>query len=297
MIVGRGWLAAGVGAWVLCCAELIAAQTSAPVLVGAGDIADCKTDRAEATAKLLGAIGGTVFTAGDNAYGSGSEQEFARCYHPAWGRHKARTRPAPGNHDYDSDQAAPYFKYFGANAGPAGRGYYRYELGGWQIYSLNSNVNAPAWGAAQEQRLAKELAANRADCVLAYWHHPLFSSSAKHGNQPHMVRINKLLHVHGADVVVAGHDHTYERFAPQDSEGRAAADGIRHFVVGTGGAPLYEFGPARRNSEMRSSTAHGVLKLTLHRQSYDWEFVPVAGAKFSDRGSGRCGLPSGAPKS
>ena len=263
-------------------------QSTSPALVGAGDIANCVADQAEATAKLLDKIAGTVFTAGDNAYGSGTEQQFAKCYHPSWGRHRERTRPSSGNHDYETDQAASYFKYFGANAGPAGRGYYSYKLGAWHILSLNSNVNARFWGAAQEQWLIKELAATRADCTLAYWHHPLFSSSSTHGSQSHMRRLFKILHSHGAEIVIAGHDHVYERFAPQDSEGRADLKGIRQFVVGTGGAKFYDFGPLRANSEARNSADHGVLKLTLHAQSYDWEFVPVAGGKFRDSGSAKC---------
>ena len=258
------------------------------VLVGAGDIASCEPDRAEATAKLLDNIAGTVFTAGDNAYGSGADRQFTQCYERSWGRHRQRTRPAPGNHDYGTDQAAPYFKYFGANAGLAGHGYYSYKLGAWQIVSLNSNTNARYWGTAQEQWLIKDLAANRSDCTLAYWHHPRFSSGTTHGNQVHTRRLFKILHAHGADIVIAGHDHIYERFAPQDAEGRADPKGVRQFVAGTGGAKLYDIGPVRPNSEARNAADHGVLKLTLHPLSYDWQFVPVAGGKFRDRGSGQC---------
>jgi len=264
------------------------AQLAAPVLVGAGDIASCDPDRAEATAKLLDQIPGTIFTAGDNAYTNGTEQQFARCYERSWGRHRERTRPAPGNHDYGTDQAEPYFKYFGANAGPADRGYYSYTLGAWHVVSLNSVTIARYWGSAQEQWLIKDLAANRSECLLAYWHHPLFSSATTHGNQFHMARLFKILHAHGADVAITGHDHVYERFAPQDADGRADSKGIRQFIAGTGGARLYEFGPARPNSEMRNAADHGVLKLTLHPRSYDWEFVPIAGGKFRDRGSGQC---------
>jgi len=265
-------------------------QLSSPVLVGAGDIASCEPDRAEATAKLLDKIAGTVFTAGDNTYSSGTDQQFAQCYHRSWGRHRERTRPAPGNHDYETDQAVPYFKYFGANAGPAGRGYYSYRLGAWHILSLNSNTKARDRGRAQEQWLIKDLSANGSDCTLAYWHHPLFSSSTTHGSHAHMQRLNKILHARGTDIVIAGHDHIYERFSPQDSEGRADANGIRHFVVGTGGVKLYGVGPARANSEARNTADHGVLKLTLHARSYDWEFVPIAGGKFRDSGSGECSV-------
>ena len=271
-------------------------QLPAAVLVGAGDIASCEPDRAEATAKLLDQIAGTVFTAGDNAYDKGSEQQFLRCYERSWGRHRDRTRPSPGNHDYGTDQAAAYFKYFGANAGPAARGYYSYTLGAWHIVSLNSIINARYWGAAQEQWLIKDLEANESECTLAYWHHPLFSSSTAHGNQIHMRRLFKILHARGADVAVAGHDHVYERFAPQDAEGRFDPKGIRQFIAGTGGAGLYAFGPPRLNSEVRNSADHGVLKLTLHPGRYAWEFVPIAGGKFRDSGSSRCSASPRADK-
>jgi calcineurin-like phosphoesterase family protein len=291
LVHGRGWARAVICCLALALASSTAAQPPALVLMGAGDIADCRSDRAEATARLLDKIAGTVFTAGDNAYGSGSAKEFAECYHPTWGRHRDRTRPSVGNHDYETDHAAPYFKYFGANAGPANRGYYSYKLGAWHILSLNSNTNGRFWGAAQEQWLIQELAATKSDCRLAYWHHPLFSSSTTHGNQLHVRRLFKILQTHGTDIVIAGHDHVYERFALQDAEGRADPHGIRQFIVGTGGEKLYQFGPARPNSEVRNGTDHGVLKLTLHSQGYDWEFVPVAGGKFHDRGSGKCSAP------
>jgi hypothetical protein len=264
------------------------AQSTSKVLVGAGDIASCDSVQAEATARLIDRITGTIFTAGDHAYAIGTEQQFATCSHRSWGRHGERTRPSPGNHDYETAQAAPYFKYFGANAGPANRGYYSYTLGAWHLVSLNSNTNARYWGTAQEQWLVKDLAANQSECTLAYWHHPLFSSAATHGGQVHMRRLFKILHAHGADVAIAGHDHVYERFAPQDAEGRADSQGIRQFIAGTGGAKLYEFGPLRANSEARNGADHGVLKLTLHSRRYDWEFVPIAGGKFRDSGSAKC---------
>jgi hypothetical protein len=264
------------------------AQSPSTVLVGAGDIASCDSDQAEATAKLLDKIAGTVFTAGDHAYPSGTEQQYSLCYHRSWGKHRERTRSSPGNHDYDTDQAALYFKYFGVNAGPSGRGYYSYKLGAWHIFALNSNTKARSWGAAQEQWLINELVAHNANCRLAYWHHPLFSSGAPHGNQVHTRRLFKILHAYGTDVVLAGHDHIYERFAPQSAEGRADPRGIRYFVVGTGGEKLYDLGPVRPNSEVRNAADHGVLKLTLHSRSYDWEFVPIAGGKFRDSGSGKC---------
>ncbi len=264
------------------------AQNESHVLVGAGDIAGCNADKAEATAKLLDKISGTVFTAGDNAYATGTAQEFIECYGMSWGRHRQRTRPAPGNHDYESAQAAPYFKYFGANAGPPGRGFYSYDLGAWHILSLNSNVAAATWGKAQEQWLHQDLTANKSYCTLAYWHQPLVSSGKTHGNNPHLRSLAEILHRYAVDVAVSGHDHIYERFALLDASGKADPRGIRHFIVGTGGAPLYEIGVVKPHSEVRNVTSHGVVKFTLHATSYDWEFIPIAGQTFRDRGSAPC---------
>jgi 3',5'-cyclic AMP phosphodiesterase CpdA len=256
------------------------------VLVGAGDIADCSLGADSATAALLDTIAGTVFTAGDNAYASGTAGQFARCYDPTWGRHKARTRPAPGNHDYDTAHGAPYYQYFGALAGVAGAGYYSYDLGKWHIVSLNSNVGMAA-GAAQEQWLRADLAAHPAACTLAYWHEPLFSSG-EHGNTPAARPLWDALYDAGADVAIAGHDHVYERFAPQTPAGAPdGARGIREFVVGTGGADLYRFTTRQPNSEVRNNKTHGVLKLTLHPTGYDWRYITTTGA-VADSGSGRC---------
>jgi|CXWL01.1.fsa_nt_gi hypothetical protein len=250
------------------------------VFVGAGDIAMCDQN-SEATAKLLDTIGGTVFTLGDNAYFHGTRQEFRDCYQPTWGRHKARTRPVPGNHDYGSPDAAPYFEYFGANAGPAGLGYYSFEVGAWHVVALNSNIDL----GAQVAWLRSDLADSRTRCTIAYWHHPLFSSGPQ-GRSPAMREFWRLLHDAGAEIVLNGHEHLYERFAPQDSDGRAdPSAGIRQFIVGTGGALLYGPSVAQTNSEVRIS-AFGVLKLTLARDSYQWEFIRVSGA--GDSGSGQC---------
>jgi len=264
------------------------AQNESHVLVGAGDIASCNADKAEATAKLLDKITGTVFTAGDNAYPTGTAQEFIECYGMSWGRHRHRTRPAPGNHDYESAQAAPYFKYFGANAGPPGRGFYSYDLGAWHILSLNSNVAAATWGKGQEQWLRQDLTANKSFCTLAYWHQPLVSSGKTHGNNPHLRSLAEILYRYAVDVAVSGHDHIYERFARLDASGKADPRGIRHFIVGTGGAALYEIGVVKPHSEVRNVTSHGVVKFTLQATSYDWEFVPIAGQSFRDRGSAPC---------
>jgi len=258
-----------------------------PVLVGAGDIAGCSWDDDSVTAHLLDSIPGVVFTAGDDAYPNGTAADFSGCYDPTWGRHKARTRPSLGNHDYRSGAGAAYFAYFGPVAGDAGLGYYSYDFAAWHIISLNSNV-AMTPGSAEETWLRADLAAHPVRCTLAYWHHPLFSSGL-HGNDPGIAPLWQALYDANADVVVNGHDHTYERFAPQSPTGVLdTVRGIREFVVGTGGASFYQFPTLRANSEIRNNTTHGVIKLTLHSDTFDWEFVPVAGGAFRDSGSGRC---------
>ena len=264
---------------------------SDPVLVGAGDIAFCASSGDEATASLLDGIAGTVATFGDNAYQSGTESEFATCYDPIWGRHKARTRPAPGNHDYRTAGASGYFGYFGAAAGDPFKGYYSYDLGAWHILAINSNcsqVGGCNAGSPQELWLRADLAESPAPCTLAYWHHPRFSSSL-HGSQASMQAIWQALHDDGADVVLSGHDHAYERFALQDPTGTPdPAGGIRQFVVGTGGKSHYAIATPIANSEVHDDDTFGVLKLTLHATSYEWEFVPEAGGTFSDSGSASC---------
>ncbi len=258
-----------------------------PVLVGAGDIGNCDTNADEATARLLDEISGTVFTTGDNVYPDGTASQFARCYDPTWGRHKSRTRPTPGNHDYHTNDASGYFDYFGAAAGRRGDGYYSYDLGAWHIIALNSNISMSA-GSEQEEWLQADLEANPADCTLAYWHHPRFSSG-DHGSSSMPRAVWETLYEAGADVVLNGHDHNYERFAPQTPNGALdRTRGIRQFVVGTGGTNLRDVGSPIANSEVRNDTTHGVLKLTLHATSYEWAFVPVAGRTFQDAGSASC---------
>ena len=270
------------------------AQATDPLFVGAGDIAVCGSSGDEATAALLDGIAGTVYTLGDNAYEDGTLTEYNSCYGPSWGRHKARTQPVPGNHEYHTSGAAGYFDYFGAAAGQRGQGYYSYRLGEWFILALNSEIAAGA-GSAQEQWLRQQLAANPVRCTLAYWHKPVFSSGSGHGNDATMAAIWGTLYEFGADVVLAGHDHNYERFAPQTATGQAAPGrGIREFVVGTGGRSLRGQGTVRANSEVRNFDTHGVLKLTLRATTYDFEFVPVAGRTFRDSGTGQC-VDAGAP--
>ena len=264
---------------------------SAPVFVGAGDISSCHNDGDEQTASLLDGIQGTVFTLGDNAYGDGSAENYASCYAPTWGRHRDRTRPVPGNHDYNTPGASGYFNYFGPSVGDPSQGYYSYDLGTWHIIALNSNcedIGGCGDNSAQVAWLRADLAAHPAQCTLAYEHHPRFSSS-KHGNDDELQPIWTVLYDNGADVVLSGHDHVYERFAPQDPTGQSDPDrGIRQFVVGTGGAGLYEFKDIKPNSEVQNNETHGVLKMTLEPGSYTWEFVPVAGSSFTDSGTAPC---------
>src|SRR5262245_2203518 len=262
-----------------------------PVLVGAGDIAACGTDGAARTAALVEQIPGTVFTLGDNAYPSGSPEQFERCYGPTWGRFRDRTRPAAGNHEYGTSGARGYFGYFGDAAGDPSRGYYAYDLGSWRVIVLNSNcseIGGCGSGSRQETWLRQELATHTTPCAVAMWHHPRFSS-ASHGDSPAMADLWKALAEGGVDVALAGHDHVYERFAPLDGLGRLDAPrGIRSFTVGTGGRSHYAFQRIHKTSEVRNADTYGVLKLTLHLGAYDWEFVPVEGGAFHDSGSGRC---------
>ena len=259
-----------------------------PVLVGAGDIASCDVVEDEATALLLDEIQGTVYTLGDNAYDSGRAAEFRDCYEPTWGRHKARTRPAAGNHEYLTAGAGPYFDYFGPAAGTRGQGWYSYDLGAWHIVVLNSNCSEVGGCGSRTPQLTwlrADLAAHPNAHVLAYWHHPRFTSRS---SAP-VLAVRPLweaLYAAGAEIVLSGHSHDYERFAAQDPWARPDPSyGIRAFVVGSGGAWLKPWLYETANSEVFAS-AHGVLKLTLRSDGYDWAFVPIAGGTFTDAGSG-----------
>jgi len=207
-----------------------------------------------------------------------------------------------GNHDYHTVGASGYYTYFGAAASPLDtnctsdcKGYYSYNLGAWHIIALNSEIDHAA-GSVQEQWLRADLAGNQNMCTLAYWHKPRFSSGTSHGNNSSFQPFWQALYDYGADVVLNGHDHEYERFAPQSPTGQAdPTRGIREFIVGTGGAGLYSFSTIQPNSEVRNNTTYGVLKLTLHATSYDWQFVPIAGQTFTDVGSGNCVNAGSAP--
>jgi 3',5'-cyclic AMP phosphodiesterase CpdA len=262
------------------------ASAGEAVLAAAGDIASCEVPHDRETAELLEGIGGTVVALGDNVYPDGTAAEYADCYERTWGRHKARTRPAPGNHEYETSNAAPYYEYFGAAAGPPGRGYYAYRAGAWQVLSLNSEVPMRP-GSAQHEWLRSELEDNPSACTIAYFHRPLFSSGPN-GDQPDVRPLWQLLYEYRADIIVSGHDHLYERYGLQDPDGRPdAAAGIRQFIVGTGGGDRYHLLRSRPTSEARG-TDWGVLKLTLDTGAYAWEFIPVAGASFRDAGTGVC---------
>ena len=266
-------------------------------LYAAGDIADCRGTQADATmaARTAERIAtglaadptAVALTLGDNVYQSGTAEEHANCYAPTWGRFKARTFPSPGNHEYYSAGAAGYYDYFGALAGPDRRGYYSVELGSWHVISLNSNLKDSAQQ-AQLDWLKTDLAAHHAGCTLAYWHHPVFSSGG-HGNNSQMRAAWQLLADAGADVVLSGHDHDYERFSLQDASGKADPQhGMRQFVVGTGGAELSPFVIVRANSLVRNNATYGVLQLTLMTDGYAWQYLPVAGGTLQDNGSKRC---------
>ncbi len=262
------------------------------VIYAVGDIGRCGRGPAVAsaaarTAALLKETTGAILALGDFAYPKGSERDFARCFAPTWGELKARILPVPGNHEYQTPSAAPYYAYFGAAAGEPGKGYYSARVGAWHIVALNSNIDVSR-GSQQSQWLVQQLTAHGAKCTLVFWHHPAFASTRR-GNNPAVQDIWRVLYAAGADVVINGHEHLYERFAPQTPEG--ASDplrGMRQFIAGTGGGYPGYFSDVQSNSEARGRGVYGVLKLTLREDSYAWQFVPVAGQTFGDSGEGRC---------
>jgi acid phosphatase type 7 len=284
------------------------------VIVASGDIACDPNDssfnagngtsdtcRQRATSQLLGPLNpAAVLALGDIQYYCGGYSAFLQSYDLSWGAFKSITHPSVGNHEYltsggtDCNAANAgangYFTYFGAAAGQRGQGYYSYDVGGWHLIALNSNCGEAGGcssGTPQGQWLAADLAAHRNMCTLAYWHIPLFSSGGR--ASPNSQSFWERLYDNNADVILSAHDHTYERFAPQTPDGELdQARGIREFIVGTGGANHTPFQTTAANSEVRNSTTYGVLKLTLHATSYDWQFVPEAGQTFTDSGSGSC---------
>jgi 3',5'-cyclic AMP phosphodiesterase CpdA len=254
--------------------------------VGAGDIADCSSRADSLTAELIAGTAAPVFTLGDNVV-SGAEDEYRICYDETWGAALGRTYPVIGNHDLSGGGAA-YFDYFGSRAGE--EGYYSFDLGAWHVIVLNSQCEAVGGCEAESRQgrwLAEDLAAHPAPCTLALWHIPLSASSGNvHGDD--LLPFWEVLYAAGAELVVNGHAHTYERFAPQNP--RLLADpefGIRQIIAGTGGHPLLQLGERLPNSEVQGR-AHGVLVLELHADRYAWEFVPVRGQSFRDQGGTPC---------
>ncbi|MGH7519978.1 MAG: PKD domain-containing protein [Gemmatimonadales bacterium] len=264
------------------------------VFIGAGNIATCSGSHDAQTAALIEAVpSAVVFTLGDNAFPDGSDSDYTDCYGPTWGQFRSRTHPTLGNHEYELGNADGAFNYFGDAVGPRGKGYYSYDIGTWHVIVLNDNVEHIAFGPGSEQAswLAADLAANTKPCTIAMWHVPLFqsSNSKDYDSNPERRPLWSLLYSAGAEIVLNAQPHHYERLKPMAPDGSVnESQGIREFIVGTGGEsallPTVEIHP---NSEVRGST-FGVLKLTLKANSYDWVFVPVAGASFSDSGSGSC---------
>jgi acid phosphatase type 7 len=268
-----------------------------PTLVAAGDIACAPGELVESyqcrqgdTARLVARLRpAAVAPLGDLQYETGSPAQFAGSWARSWGRLRASVHPAIGNHEYGTPGAAGYFGTFGARAGKAGEGWYSYELGSWHVVVLNANCGIVGCGpgSPQERWLRTDLARHRARCTLAYWHQPRFSSGL-HGSDPALATFWRDLQRAGAEVVLSGHDHDYERFAPQDASGRAdPRRGIVQFVVGTGGKSQYPIFGARPNSRVRGN-GFGVLELTLGRGRWAWRFVPGRGERLRDAGTARC---------
>ena len=275
-----------------CAPERPPRPPSGKVIVAVGDIASCSSTDDEATANLVGGIkGSTVLTLGDEAYPEGTTEEFDKCYKPTWGRFEDRTKPVPGNHEYNTKEAKGYFNYFGKVAGEPDKGYYSYDLDGWHIVALNSNCEEVGCGASSPQVrwLEVDLAKDAKSCTLAYFHYPLFSSGEYRPGIHEVKPLWEALYAADADVVLNGHDHNYQRFAPQDPNGKADPKrGIREFVVGTGGRSLYPIGEPIANSEVDNDETYGVLTLAPHPDDYEWRFLPVEGETFTDSGSARC---------
>jgi acid phosphatase type 7 len=275
-----------------CAPERPPRPPSGKVIVAVGDIASCSGTADEATARLVGGLEvATVLTLGDEAYPEGTAEEFDECYKPTWGRFEDRTKPVPGNHEYHTGGAAGYFGYFGKAAGESGKGYYSYDLGEWHIVALNSNCEEVGCGASSPQVrwLEADLAKDAKSCTLAYFHYPLFSSGKYRPGVHEVKPLWEVLYAADADVVLNGHDHNYQRFAPQAPNGKADPQrGIREFVVGTGGRSHYPILFPIANSEVYNDETYGVLTLAPHPKGYEWRFLPVKSETFTDSGSAKC---------
>lgn len=255
------------------------------VLVGAGDIGWCNSPGVAATARVLDGIPGTVFILGDAAYMRGSADDFRRCFEPDWGRFRSRWRALPGNHEYEMPLASGYYDYFGDAAGAGRKGWYGFRAATWHVLMLNSS-QPMVKNSEQYLWVERELQTNRTRCTAAMWHHP-YASSGPNGLNPHARDMWQLLMDHGVEMVVSAHDHFYERYAKQNADYAAADRGIRQFVAGTGGAPLYRPVAIIPNREHHIES-FGVLKLTLAPTAYDWEFVEAPSGQSTDRGSTVC---------
>jgi acid phosphatase type 7 len=286
-------------AFLFCAALLACDGLSAPqtfVMVGAGDIAGCNSAGDEATAKLVTGVlelnpSAVVFTLGDNVYPNGTSQEFTDCYNPSWGSFKARTRPVPGNHDYNTTNATGYYGYYGAKAGDPSKGYYSYNLGAWHIVVVNSNcwaVGGCETGSSQEKWLRQDLKSSSNTCQIVMWHHPRFSSGLEHGNNDFMQDIWKAASENNVELVLNGHEHTYERFAPMNAVGEADSGGTTEILVGSGGISHYHLGIKKPNSQTFNADTYGVLKLELATSGYKFEFLPEPEKTFTDAGAGAC---------
>ena len=253
------------------------------VLLAVGDIASCDVSSDERVGELAASLLGTIALLGDNAYPKGSSDDFANCFDPAWGLLRDRLRPVPGNHEYETRSAAGYFSYFGDGVGDPAEGWYSYDLGEWHLIALNSECDAIGGcgeGSPELAWLVADLSAHPATCTLAYWHHPRYASG-RHGSNDMTEALWQALAAAGGDVVLSGHDHDYERLSP--------IDGIRSFVVGTGGRSLYAWpGSPLPQTEVRANDTYGLLALTLRETDYAWRFVPASGGTFTDSGEAAC---------
>ncbi|MFO1398909.1 MAG: metallophosphoesterase [Burkholderiales bacterium] len=289
-MIAQGWIPEGSGIGVIGCVPPVPTT-----IVAAGDIAQCfnapaAQSAAARTAAIIAPADAMVLTLGDHAYDTGTASEFANCYDPTWGHAaKSRTRPAPGNHDYYTQDAAAYFDYFGAAAGPDRRGWYSFDFAGWHFIALNSLTEVQP-GSPQYEWLKADLARTRDTlCTIAYWHFPAFNSGADYGSVLSMRPMFEALYDGGVEIVLSGHEHIYERYAPQRADGTAdPLRGVRQFVVGTGGHTLNGLGDPVANSEYRQNTRHGLLRLTLGDGTYGWVFQPTGGDAPMDSGTGTC---------
>ena len=296
--LGKGWLLALIATIVACSSP--PAGPSPPgggggggggptgltvTMLATADIGQCGRPEVAQTARLVAGLDGDVLLGGDLAYFQGTAANFRDCFDPSWGQFRTRWHPVPGNHEYESPGAAPYFAYFGDAAGPDNRGYYAFTAGDWLILMLNSNIAATS-GSPQWEFARRELERQQTPCTLAMWHHPLFSSGPNGGTGT-MRDMWALLEANDAELVVSGHDHLYERFARQTANGAAdPVNGIRQLTAGTGGAELYNFVRATPNSEERI-VKFGVVRLTLRPAQLTWEFIGIDGS-MSDRGLDTC---------